>query len=136
MELSLLLVADYASSTSDGKLYMMGVFDQIRAVSFPVKHPDMYLVVKLSADPSEYGRYFKLDIKIVDESDKPVVPALAAGATIPVGEQGQKLTLNSVFKLANITFPKPGTYRFLVEIDQVLKGSLLVDLVQVAPVKV
>ncbi len=36
MDVSFMLVADYANSTVDGKLYIMGVFSRISASQFPV----------------------------------------------------------------------------------------------------
>ncbi len=132
MELTLLLVADYASATMDGKLYMMGVFNRIHAVSFPATHPDMYLVVQLSASPFEYGRNFKLDIKLVDDDMQPVI-ALTTDAIVPHSESGDSVTLNHILKLVNVVFPKPGTYEFAIQIDQDLKGTpLRLELIQIS----
>src|SRR5262249_32995488 len=122
MELTLLLVADYAAATMDGKLYMMGVFNRIYAVSFPATHPDMYLVIQLSASPFEYGRSFKLNISLVDDDMQPII-TLTTDATVPHGERGESVTLNHILKMVNVVFPKAGTYEFAIQVDQDLKGT-------------
>ena len=56
MKLTLLLAANYANITREGKLNAMGIFDDIFAKSFPARHPSMHLVVKLGAELGEYGQ--------------------------------------------------------------------------------
>lgn len=131
MELSLLLAADYASTTVDGKLYVMGIFNQINASAFPATHAEMYLITQFTAPPHEYGRNFKLGIKLLDE-DAGDVLSLSADAVVPHSPTGRRVHLNNLLKLVNVVFPKPGVYEFSVLVDHDLKGTLAIDVLQTA----
>jgi len=55
MKLTLFLAADYANITREGKLNVMGIFNDIYARTFPARHSSMHLVAKLGAELGEYG---------------------------------------------------------------------------------
>jgi hypothetical protein len=46
---------DYASISSDGKLNLNGIFEQIFAKSVPARHPQMYLVTKFQLPKGEHN---------------------------------------------------------------------------------
>ena len=52
VDLVVLLVADYANVEKKDKLNVMGIFGEISAPRFPARHPEMYLVARLSASPA------------------------------------------------------------------------------------
>ncbi len=133
MNLDFMLLADYASATVDGKLYIMGIFNKIFAASFPIIHSDMCLVARLSASPHEYNRNFKMMINLVDE-DMIRIQSINTEAVVPISEEGETINLNHIVKLFQITFPHPGRYEFSLQVDNDLKGTLAVDLVQVKTV--
>ena len=66
MKLLLILAADYANITNDGKLNVMGIFREINASHFPARHPSMHIVVILGAELGEYGQTRILTIKLRD----------------------------------------------------------------------
>jgi hypothetical protein len=129
MELSLLLVADYANTTSDGKLNVMGIFGNITAQSFPATHPEMYVIAQLSVSPAEYGRRFKFELKLLGE-DGEELGTVGGENEVPRGEKGQRISLNHVMRLVNVMFPRAGIYEFAVLIDNDLKGTLAIDVNQ------
>ena len=51
MELTLALLADYANISREGKLNIMGIFEQIFALSFPAVHAQLQLVLRLESSP-------------------------------------------------------------------------------------
>ena len=116
-----MLVADYANSTVDGKLYIMGVFSRISAPQFPVVHPELFVVVQLRASRHEYNRRFKLDIKLLDEDAAQIV-GLTINGQVPQGERGQAVTLNHIVRMNSVQFPRAGDYEFSLLIDDDLKG--------------
>jgi hypothetical protein len=129
MDLSFMLVADYASSSSDGKLYIMGVFSRIAAPQFPVAHAEMYVVVQLRASRHEINRRFTLDLKLLDEDATQVI-SLSLASQVPPGERGQAVTLNHIIRLNHIVFPRPGDYEFSVLVDNDVKGITSLQLAQ------
>jgi len=66
VEVPLLLVADYANVTDNGKLNVMGIFQRLHAREFPARHPVMQLVIKLVAGPGEYGESRRLTVRLLD----------------------------------------------------------------------
>ena len=129
MDLSFILVSDYANTTGDGKLNVMGIFGSITALSFPTTHPEMYVIAQLNASPAEYTRAFKFELKLMDE-DGLQIGNIITDAVVPVPETGRYVRLNHVLRLVNITFPKSGEYEFVVLIDNDVKGTLAIEVNQ------
>ncbi len=125
MKLLLLLAADYANVTSDGKLNVMGVFREINALNFPARHPSMHLVVKLGAELGEYGETRNLIVKLLDVDGNEIM-SLSGPTNIPKGEGGRRPEVNAILELKDIVFPKPGPYQFIVLVDKDFKGDLTI----------
>jgi hypothetical protein len=130
MELAFLLVADYANTTGDGKLNVMGIFQNIFAVQFPVAHPEMYVIAQFTAGPAEYGKRRKLEIKLLDEDAAQEIVSFSTDVDVPRGTGGLRVNVPVILRLVNTVFPKPGTYEFSVLLDDDLKGSLAVQVDQ------
>lgn len=52
MKNTLLVLADAAAVTSDGKLIIHGIFDQLRAAKLPAVHPSMTIVFQVKEAPA------------------------------------------------------------------------------------
>ena len=132
MDLSFLHIADYANITQDQKLNVMGIFSNIAAFTFPATHPEMCVVVQFVAESPEYRRKFKLEVKLVSEDGDDLV-SLAGESQMPEGQNGMPVSMNLIFRLVNTTFPKAGSYGLYVLVDNDIKGSVPVELIQVQP---
>jgi hypothetical protein len=126
---TLFLVADYANLTNDGKLNVMGIFTRLMATGFPTTHPEMFLVSQVTASPAEYGRPFKLAFKLLDEDAKPLVD-IGFDQVVPHGQAGEEVNINTLVRLNNVVFPKPGAYEFSVLVDWDVKQTLSIQVVQ------
>lgn len=128
----LFLAADYANITGDGKLNVMGVFDEIFSYSFPARHSSMHLVGKLGAELGEYGQKRDFKIVLLDEDANQVMD-VSGQFDIPTGGRGRKPEVNLILELKDIIFPKPGRYQFvlLVEKDHKCELSLYVNQIDV-----
>jgi hypothetical protein len=51
----LAVAADYANVSNDGKLNIMGIFQELRPGTLPAQVPQMYLVITWDAGPAEFG---------------------------------------------------------------------------------
>jgi hypothetical protein len=131
VDLSYLLVADYANITREDKLNVMGIFSNINAHHFPAIHPEMYLVAQLTAGPFEYGRDCEITVKLIDEDATQDLINFKVSGVVPSGERGQKVKLNHFLRLVNIRFPRPGTYEFCILVDNDTKGSLPIEVNQI-----
>ncbi len=134
MEVSLLLVADYANTTGDEKLNVMGVFTNIFATNFPAVHPQMYLVAQLKAGRAEYGRKFDLGIKLINEDGKEIL-SLSPKVEVPTPQGVRRVTLNFVLSMVNIPFEKPGIYEFSLLVDNDVKQTLPIEASLAQPAK-
>jgi hypothetical protein len=127
MDVSILLVADYANVTQDGKLNVMGIFHNINALNFPATHPEMHLITQLKAGPAEYEREFTLDIKLIDDDASHILLQQTFRLVVPRGTAGQTVYMNHLLRMINVQFPKPGSYEFSVLVDRDVKGSLPIE---------
>ena len=130
MDVSLLVSADYASVSKDNKLNIMGIFSRLYMRQFPGKHPQMFLVVQLRATPAEYGRKFKLGIRLIDMDAIRHLVNVNANLQIPTMRNINRAEINHVVRLNNIEFPEPGLYDFSILIDNDVKASLPLEVIE------
>jgi hypothetical protein len=123
MKLLLFLAADCANITREGKLNVMGVFNDIFSQNFPARHSSMHLVAKLGAELGEYGQTRDFKVDLLDEDGRPIFD-LSGQFQIPVGERGRKPEVNLILELKDIVFPKAGTYEFVLLVEKDQKGEL------------
>jgi hypothetical protein len=121
----LFLAADYANTTPDGKLNVMGVFNQIYSHSFPTRHSSMFLVIKLGAELGEYGQTRDISIRLYDPDGTSLIDQ-SGQVQIPQPEKGIKPEINLILELKDVIFPIPGPYQFVIFIDGDHKGDLTV----------
>jgi hypothetical protein len=58
----LAVAADYANVASDGKLNIMGIFQEVTPVAFPAAVSQMYLVISWDAGPAEFGSHKRVTV--------------------------------------------------------------------------
>ena len=118
MNLDVFLVADYANIELFNKLNVMGIFNQIYAAKFPTIRPEMYLVMKFSISPMEFGETRRLTVKLMDEDGGQILE-WANNIKLPDKSPAPwKNDINYILRLANTVFPKPGVYQFSVLVDR------------------
>ena len=132
MELDTVMLADYASASAEGKLNVVGVFNIIRAKTFPARHPLMYVVTTVSASMAELGNTSKIGIKLMDEDAKSTLLDFSRDVTVAQRPSGQRYTLNGILKVADLVFTQAGTYQLSVLIDGHEKGSIPIYLEQIS----
>lgn len=119
---SFAVLADYVNVTADGKLNIMGIFDVIRAPSFPVIHPTMRLVLRLQGSPSERGSIKSIEIKMLDADGKQLLE-IATTLSIP-----EAAPLNpdfpQIIELNGIPFMHPGAYSFSILVNGEEKATV------------
>lgn len=134
MNLLLFLAADYANISREGKINVMGIFNDINAPGFPTRISSMNLIAKLRADLGEYGQNRNFTTRLMDEDGNTLVEVSGEFRT-PQGGRGRKPEVNIILNLKDIVFPKPGTYAFVFLIDKDQKGDLTLYVNQVEEAK-
>jgi len=113
----LFLAADYANITGDGKLNVMGIFNDVNADSFPARHPSMFLIAKLAPELSEYGQQRDYTIILMD-ADANHILELSGKFQVPRPQNGRKPEVNIIFDLKDIVFTKAGRHVFIIQVDK------------------
>lgn len=131
MRMTMLLTADYASiDHSTGKLNILGAFTRIHARQFPCTHNRMAVVVKLEPEWDDYSGQRELSVVLNDEDGTELMRFSGAFA-FPHSEQGVRPEFNAVLEMNNLQFPQPGSYEFVVYVDDQLQGKASVELIQI-----
>jgi len=130
----LFLVADYANVTGDGKLNVMGIFNDINAYNFPARHPSIHLIAKLAPELSEYGQKRTFTVILMDPDGNHIMEIIEE-LDIPRGQGGRKPEVNIILDLKDIIFPKDGRYQFVLLIDKDQKDELTIYVNQIEPPK-
>jgi hypothetical protein len=115
------MLAD-AAQVQGGKLFVLGGgFDTIRARSFPAVHRAISLAMVAEIDPDERHRDLEIVISLIDEDGHPLgIEAkgklrVGAPATLPPGSSS---IVPIVSPFANIEFPEPKGYAFVISFEE------------------
>ncbi len=115
MGLSYAFLANAAEFTpGDGRMWVLGGdFDTLAASAFPVTHPVMTLVVKISAQPAECHREHRLRIELID-SEGAQIQEIQARFTPEVRPQypDRSVGIGVAMNFQGITFPRPSNCLF------------------------
>jgi hypothetical protein len=126
------LLADEANISQEGKLNIMGVFDRISASAFPTVHPKMVFAFRVQADYADGARTFPVLVRLVDEDGGVLFDA--GGELVPPPVQpGEFATANQIFTLVGVQFPRPGNYKFVVNVGDLPPHETPLVLVEAAP---
>ena len=116
MRVTLALVADAANVSREGKLNILGVFDTIYTRQFPTTHPQMQVVVRFEADPTEVGGERQVEIRVVDP-DGDAVLRVPGTLTVRAAVRGDRAQIDRIVALTGVTFPGPGRYALTIVVD-------------------
>ncbi|MCH8911310.1 MAG: hypothetical protein IH867_11335 [Chloroflexi bacterium] len=124
MKVTLGVLADFASISADGKLNIMGIFNQVNPTSLPASILTPFLVLKFEAEITEVDTPRTIVIKLVD----------ADGSQLLSGEQeitlkrpdkpGVRPNFNLFTRFPALVLPKAGDYSFEIIIDKDHKFSV------------
>ena len=124
VEVNLAVLADYANVSQDGKLNIMGIFQEVNPPVLPFALPQMYLVISFEAGPAEFGSTKNVRIALL-ESDGSEMLALEGQTEVPRPPRpGSRAFMNQVIGLNGITFQQPGDYAFSILVGGETKETI------------
>lgn len=129
MEVIYILAADYANTTHDGKLNVMGIFGQIRYPKFPTHHPQMHFVAQINYELQDYGSAHELTVKLIDPDGADII-SVTGPINVQPANDGRMPDLNVILPLNNVLLEKPGRHEFAVFIDSDKKSYLGIDVIK------
>jgi len=118
MKTLLFLTADYANTTVDNKVNIMGVFNQIFASAYPARHSQFHLIVKVGLELGEETSNRKLTIYLVGEDgNTKKIKIFEEVFDFPERVGGLNPEHIAILNFRDFIFPESGTYQFLLHID-------------------
>jgi hypothetical protein len=124
VDVTLSVLADYATVSQDGKLSVMGIFQEINPPTLPFALPQMYLVVSYSVGPAEFDTVKDIKIALLDNDGEEM---LALEGQVPVRRPprpGTRAYMNQIIGLSGVTFERPGDYGFAILAGGETKGTV------------
>jgi hypothetical protein len=124
MDVTLAVLADYATVSQDGKLSVMGIFQEVNPPVLPFALPQMYLVVSFAAGPAEFGSVKNIKIALLDDDGNEIL-GLEGQAPVPRPPRpGSRAYMNQVIGLNGTTFERPGDYAFAILVSGETKATV------------
>jgi hypothetical protein len=110
----------------------MGIFTDITSVSYPARHPTMFLVLKFALELGELDQTRSLRVEMRDQ-DGEAVHTLSMPFEVKSNERGKRPDTNFIIQLNDTVFPKLGSYEFCVYLDDEHMGDISVNANLVQP---
>lgn len=103
LSLGFVLLSDSALVSSDKKLSVIGIFDQIFTNKTPAMHSKMHLVGMVKGKPDSSH---EIRVRIEDPNGNELIPIQKLDTTL--GSNGQS---NLLYEFVNLPLPLPGKYK-------------------------
>lgn len=110
MEITLAAVCDDARERPDGKLDLVGIFNELRAAGFPAVQDRMTVVLSVAWNADESGRQ-PIRADIVDDSDDLILTIQGHTDVPPAAPDRAAPQTRLVMPIENVVFPHSGRYR-------------------------
>ena len=124
MNIEAFLLCDCATQDRQGKLNVLGAFDNIFIAQVPYVHPACTVAGRVRFSKIEEGDH-KIQINIIDEDGKEIGPKKLEGhLTVRLGDDVGSGAFNFILNFQRIKFEKHGQYRIDLAIDGRQEGSL------------
>ncbi len=118
MEVTMAVLADYANVSQEGKLNILGIFQEVNPPILPFSLPQMYLVVSFEAESAEFGEQKQIRIDFFDGNGGDGALFLEGQAQVPQPARPRdRVYINEVIGLSGITFEHSGDYRFSISVE-------------------
>lgn len=110
------LLADYALTSDDGKLSVMGIFGNVNFPSLPNAYPRFFVVIVLALDSGQH----EVRLGIVDPMGQQLLPE---PPTVQVNVELPGADTNLVIDFNNLPFQRAGIYQVQLFVDDLLIHS-------------
>jgi hypothetical protein len=123
MEVPLVLLADYANVSQEGKLNVLGIFNVAFVRSLPGGIAVCYLVARFVADTAEKGSTKQVEFKLIDPDGKELI-SQSMGLEVPRDQQPGPAVMEFLSPINWLRFNRYGTHRICVLVNGETKNSL------------
>jgi hypothetical protein len=125
MNLDFQAVCDYASLTVDGKVNIMGIFQEINPPGYPCSVASLFVVVSFKAFPGEYESEKSIKLVLVDPDGRELMTAMGDPIKVPrPAKPGGESRINQIFGLQGVPFARYGPHSFEIMVENDTKGHI------------
>jgi hypothetical protein len=116
MEVEIFTLCD-AATEDNGKLNILGAFDQLTSGQFPFTHPLCALAMRVRVERMEEGRR-QFAIQLVNADGQPFRPPVTGEFKVGFGPQNADWKhVNMALPIPQLRFERPGIYSIDLSID-------------------
>jgi hypothetical protein len=112
-----------AATDNQGKLNILGTFDQIYAAKVPVVHPACAIALRLRFDKMEEGIH-KVNLQLVNPDGIPVFQPMEGEVHPRMGEDVESVAVNLILNFQHVKFAEFADYQITLAMDDVAMGTL------------
>lgn len=117
MRVKYAMLADYAIVSREGKISVLGVFDQINAPILPFNMAQVYIVVGLEGETSEIGQEFTLELLLWDPDGTQIFALERPFTFQPQPNPWQRPIHNEIGAIGGLPFARAGPHSFIIRIN-------------------
>jgi hypothetical protein len=132
MEIEIFTLADFAADQGNGKLTVVGTFDNLYCPQLPATHPACAVALRIRIANKEAGSH-DFELKILNPDGKQFLSTIKAKMDVKVNPNADYVTLNMVFNLNNVKLEKAGKYAFEFYFDGEFRSGLKLNVVHAIP---
>jgi hypothetical protein len=117
MKIEIFALCD-AATDNQGKLNLLGTFDQIYAAKMPVVHPACAIAMRLRFDKMEEGIH-RVNLQLVNPDGIPVFRPMEGEVNPRMAEDVESVAVNLILNFQHIKFEQYADYQINLSIDDV-----------------
>lgn len=122
MNIEAFLLCD-AATDQQGKLNVLGAFDNIWVKQLPAKHPFCSIVTRIRFERIEDGDH-SVKIHIIDEDGKNIGPKPEGNISVLTGPGFDSSVANLILTIQGLEFKQFGKYQIDLAVDGNIQASL------------
>lgn len=107
-----------AATDNQGKLNILGTFDQIYAAKIPVVHPACAIAMRLRFDKMEEGIH-RVKLQLVNPDGVPVFRPMEGEVNPRMADDVESMAVNLILNFQHIKFDEYADYQINLTIDDV-----------------
>jgi len=133
IKIPLAVIADSANVSREGKLNILGIFQNIGASTVPATHPQSSLILTFEGERGDANSEHPIKIQMVN-ADGEVMMNIEASLRFNMPPAGEHSVLaHQIFQFANITFPRFGTYDLNIFVNNEVRKTVSLNVLEVKP---
>jgi len=133
IKIPLAVIADSANVSREGKLNILGIFQNIGANTVPATHPQISLILTFQGERGDASSEHPLKIQMVS-ADGEVMINIETRLRFNIPPSGEHTVLtHQIFQFANITFKRFGTYDLNIFVNNEVRKTVSLNVIEVKP---